>query len=325
MAVGSARVWTALGIVYVVWGSTYLAIRWSLETMPPFTSAAVRFVVAGTILLTALTVRRGVAGWRVPRDQLRNAAISGVLLLTFGNGMVVLGETRVPSGLAALLVAAVPLWFIVVRRVIGDRTPATTMLGVLIGLVGVALLLLPGSRGGSVDVVYCGIVLLAALSWSIGSLVAVRTPVPKQPMMLSGVEMVAGGLLLGVIAAARGEFARLDLGTISAKSWLALAYLVVFGSIVAFSAYVWVLGHAPTSLVATYAYVNPAVAVALGVLLAGEQLATTEAIGGAVILGSVVLVVRAESRTKAAAKRADEGSTVPLPATTSSVSTRTDR
>lgn len=298
MAVGSARVWSALGIVYLVWGSTYLAIRFSIETIPPFISAALRFVIAGLILLALVAARDGQPVWRVERRRLRNAAVSGVLLLTFGNGLVVLGETRVPSGLAALLVAAVPLWLVVVRRVIGDRTPAATLVGVVIGLCGVAVLLLPGSRGGHVDVLFCGVILLAALSWSIGSLVAVRTPVPANPMTLSAVEMIAGGLLLAVLAGAKGEFAELHVERISTKSWLALGYLIVFGSLVAFSAYVWVLGNAPTSLVATYAYVNPAVAVALGVLLAGEQLTLVEVLGGAVILLSVLVVVRAESRTR---------------------------
>ncbi|MEP6598858.1 MAG: EamA family transporter [Actinomycetota bacterium] len=298
MAVGSPRVWSALGIVYLVWGSTYLAIRFSVQTMPPFASAAARFILAGSILLGVVSVRGGVPVWRVEPRRLRNAAISGILLLTSGNGLVVLGETRVPSGLAALLVAAVPLWLVVVRRIVGDRTPVATVLGVLIGLCGVAVLLLPGSRGGQVDLLYCGIILLAALSWSIGSLVAVRSTVPHNLMMLSAGEMIAGGLLLAFLAAIKGEFAHLRLDQVSAKSWLALGYLVIFGSIVAFSAYVWVLGNAPTSLVATYAYVNPAVAVALGVLIAGEQLRLIEILGGAVILVCVLVVVRAEAQTR---------------------------
>ncbi len=316
MAGVSARVWFALGIVYVVWGSTYLAIRWTVETMPPFLSAGMRFVVAGMLLAAYLRVRRarggtsrsgardhpGSGGGRPQarpasdRVRLRNAALCGVLVLASGNGLVVFAETRVPSGLAALLVAAVPLWLVVLRRVAGDRTPALTLLGVLVGLAGVAVLLLPGSRGGHVQVLYCLVVLLAALSWSAGSLLAVRLPVPDEPARLSSIEMLAGGVVLLAAAAARGEFTRFDLSTVSAKSWLSLGYLIVFGSLVAFSAYVWVFANAPTSLVATYAYVNPAVAVLLGAGLAGERLTPVEALGGLVILGSVVLVVTAESR-----------------------------
>ncbi len=298
----SARVWIALGTVYVVWGSTYLAIRWTVETVPPFTSGATRFLVAGVLVGVAARLRRGRGTWRIERLRIRNAAVCGALTLAGGNGVLVLAETRVPSGLAALLVAVVPLWLVLLRRFVGDRTPALTVAGVLVGLAGVALLLLPGSGGKHVDVGYAALILLAALSWSVGSLLVTRTAVPSEPAMLSSIEMVAGGAVLLVAGAARGEFARVHLGDISGKSWLSLAYLVIFGSIVAFSAYLYALANAPTSLVATYAYVNPVVAVALGVMLAGEHLTASEVMGGLVIVASVVLVVSAEGRERRLAK-----------------------
>jgi drug/metabolite transporter (DMT)-like permease len=269
--------------------------------MPAFTSAAVRFLLAGAILGVAARVRKGRAAWRIERPRVRNAAVCGALTLAGGNGVLVLAETRVPSGLAALLVAVVPLWLVLLRRFVGDRTPALTLAGVLVGLAGVALLLLPGSGGKHFDVAYAALILLAALSWSMGSLLVTRTTVPDEPAMLSSIEMVAGGAVLLVAAASRGEFARLHLGDISTKSWLSLAYLVVFGSIVAFSAYLYALANAPTSLVATYAYVNPVVAVALGVMLAGEHLTSSEVAGGLVIVASVVLVVSAEGRRRRSA------------------------
>jgi drug/metabolite transporter (DMT)-like permease len=296
----ASRIWAALGTVYLVWGSTYLAIRWSIETMPPLLSAATRFLVAGSLLAAWVRLKNGPSAWRVEPRQLRNAAICGLLLLTGGNGMVVLAETHIPSGLAALLVAAVPLWLVVLRRVVGERVRAVTLLGVVVGLAGVALLLLPGGSDGPVSLGYSAIVLGAALSWALGSLVSIRADVPANPAMMSAIEMFAGGVALIGIGGLRGEFGDVDLGAISTKSWLSLGYLVLFGSIVAFSCYVWVLGKAPTSLVATYAYVNPAVAVLLGVLLAGEHLRLLELVGGLVILASVVVVVRAEAARRPA-------------------------
>lgn len=296
------RVWLALGTVYLVWGSTYLAIKWAVQTMPAFTSASVRFLVAGGLLAVLTRLRRGREAWHIEGVRARNAAICGALLLAGGNGLVVFAETRVPSGLAALLVAVVPLWLIVLRGVLGDRTPLLTVGGVMVGLGGVALLLLPGSSGGHVDLAYALVVLVAALSWSVGSLLVTRIAVPARPEMMSAIEMIAGGAVLLVVGAGRGEFARVHLSEISAKSWLSLAYLVIFGSIIAFSAYVYCLANAPTSVVATYAYVNPAVAVVLGVLLNSEHLTANELIGGLVILVSVVAVVSAEARARRAAR-----------------------
>jgi drug/metabolite transporter (DMT)-like permease len=286
----------ALGIVYVVWGSTYLAIRYAIEGFPPLLSAGLRFAAAALLMLGYLAVRRP-AALRATRAQLVTAAVSGILLLAGGNGMVTIAEQRVDSGLAALLIACVPLWIVILRTLLRDRPGPATALGVLIGLAGVALIFLPGGSGGT-DAGYAGLCVLAALSWAVGSLLVTRRPVPADPLTLTGVEMAAGGLVALAAAAAHGEFAGFAPGDASGKAWFALSYLVVFGSLVAFTAYVWLLGNAPVSIVATYAYVNPAVAVLLGALVAGERLTGSALAGGLVVLVAVALVVTAESRER---------------------------
>jgi len=309
------QIWAALGVVYVVWGSTYLGIRWTIATIPPVLSAGVRFAVAGLLMSALVVIFRGRGAWRVTSAQARHGAVCGLLLLFGGNGLVVVAETRVPSGLAALLLAAVPLWLIVLRRLAGERVPGLTYVGVIVGLGGAALLFLPGGHGGGVNLWYAGLVLIAALSWSVGSMLSTQIAVPADPLVFSAIEMLAGGLALLLLAAVRGEFAQVRIDEISTRSWLSLAYLVVFGSIVAFSAYVWVFAHAPTSLVATYAYVNPVVAVALGVVLAGETLTVIEVVGAAVIVLAVVVVVTAEGRGRATAlARAGPSRASPAPA-----------
>jgi drug/metabolite transporter (DMT)-like permease len=305
-----AMLWTGLAIVYVVWGSTYLAIRIVVETMPPFLSAAFRFLAAGLLLAAIVAWRSGPAALKIDRRRLATVILVGVLLLVGGNGLVVLAETRIPSGLAALLVASVPLWVIVLRTLFGDRPRAATFGGVLLGFCGLAVLTLPGSSGG-VRLTGIVLVLAAALLWSIGSFVSSRLPMPANPFTASAYEMLAGGvgdLLLGLI---RHEHLRL--GAVSTSSWLALAYLVVFGSLIAFSAFAWLLQNAPLSLVATYAYVNPVVAVALGWLILSEPVTWPIAVGGAVVVAGVCLVVSTEARTKQATVPEGEGLTQALP------------
>ena len=286
----------ALGIVYVVWGSTYLAIRYAIEGFPPLLSAALRFLAAAVVMLGYLAVRRP-AALRATRIQLSTAAVSGILLLAGGNGLVTVAEQRVESGLVALIIACVPLWIVILRLLLRDRPGPTTALGVLIGLAGVAIIFRPGGSG-EVDLGFAALAVLAALSWAIGSLLVTLRPVPADPLTLTTVERAAGGLVLLVGAAARGEFARFAPGEAPASAWLALSYLVVFGSLIAFTAYVWLLGNAPVSIVSTYAYVNPAVAVLLGALIAGERLTGSALAGGLVILAAVALVVTAESRVR---------------------------
>ncbi|WP_084701911.1 EamA family transporter [Streptacidiphilus anmyonensis] len=301
-----AMLWTGLAIVYVVWGSTYLAIRVAVETMPPFLSAAIRFLVAGLLLTGIVAWRFGPAALKIDARRLATVVVVGLLLLVGGNGLVVLAETHIPSGLAALLVASVPLWVIVLRTLFGDRPRAATFGGVLLGFCGLAVLTLPGSSG-SVRLTGIVLVLAAALLWSIGSFASSRLPMPANPFTASSYEMLAGGvgdLALGLI---RHEHLRL--GAVSTSSWVALAYLVVFGSIVAFSAFAWLLQNAPLSLVATYAYVNPVVAVALGWLILSEPVTWSIALGGAVVVAGVFLVVSTEARTKQAPVPKDEGPT----------------
>ncbi|MFF0205888.1 EamA family transporter [Streptomyces sp. NPDC005017] len=290
-----AAVWAALVIVYVVWGSTYLGIKVVVETMPPFLSAAARFVVAGLLLAAFLAVRHGPSVLRVTRRELGCAALVGLLLLVGGNGLVVFAERTVPSGLAALLIAVVPAWMVVLRTAVGDRPGRGAYGGVLLGLAGLAVLTLPGLSG---DVRISGVltVMAATVLWSVGSFSSSRLPMPKNPFVASAYEMVAGGLGCAVLAATRGEQRGLDLSAFSTRSWIALVYLIVFGSLVAFTAYVWLLHSAPLSLTATYAYVNPVVAVVLGAIILGETVTWPIALGGAVVVAGVCLIVSTERR-----------------------------
>lgn len=291
----SGAVWAALAIVYVVWGSTYLGIRIVVETMPPFLSAGARFVVAGLVLGALVAWRQGPSALKVTRRQLASAALVGLLLLLGGNGLVVLAETTVPSGLAALLIAVVPAWVVVLRRASGDRPGLGAYCGVLLGLAGLAVLTLPGLSG---DVQLWGVltVIVGTLMWSVGSFSSSRIPMPVNPFGASAYEMVAGGIGCALVGLGRGEQHGFVLGEVSARSWTALAYLVVFGSIVAFTAYAWLLHSAPLSLVATYAYVNPVVAVLLGALILNEELSWPIALGGAVVVAGVCLIVSTERR-----------------------------
>ncbi|MCO5998470.1 EamA family transporter [Actinoallomurus rhizosphaericola] len=291
----SPLTWTTLSIVYVVWGSTYLGIHYVVQTMPPLISAGLRFIVAAAVLAAVLAILRGPSVLRVPWRRLGTAALVGLLLLTGGNGMVGIAEQHISSGLAALLVASVPLWLVLFRVATGDRPPVATVAGVLVGFGGLALLTLTRG-GGSGDVTGVAVILIASLSWSIGSFLSSRLPMPENPFAASVYEMAAGGVALLAAGFGRGE--TLHLGEVSRASWLGLAYLIVFGSLVAFTSYVWLLGNAPISLVGTYAYVNPAVAVLLGVAFAGEHASWAILAGGLIIILGVGLVVSTERRPR---------------------------
>jgi drug/metabolite transporter (DMT)-like permease len=290
----AGTLWLAMATVYVVWGSTYLAIRVVIETMPPMLSAGVRFLVAAGIVGMILIGRSGFDVLRVERHRAAAAAFVGVLLLVGGNGGVVLGERTVASGIAALLVAMVPLWVVVLRALTGDRPRSRTVIGVLIGFVGLTILVVPSGDAGTSTIGGILLIIGASLSWSIGSLLAGRVAVPANPFVTTFYEMVAGGSVLLLIGIVAGETTDVDLGAISGRSWLALVYLVLMGSVVAFTAYVWLLHHAPISLVATYAYVNPVIAVLLGALILNEPITAAVVAGGAVIVLGVVLVVSKE-------------------------------
>ncbi|MGW4792840.1 EamA family transporter [Nonomuraea sp. MG754425] len=288
-------VWGALAIVYVVWGSTYLGIMIAIETMPPMLHGAMRFVTSALLLVGFLLATKRLAPFRMSLRQFGGAALVGLLLLTGGNGMVAVAEQHISSGLAALLVAAVPLWLVLLRVVARDRPAVLTLAGVLVGFVGVAALSLNGGgeQAGTTGIV---VILLGSLSWSIGSFLSARVPMPANVWTASAVEMLAGGLGLAVAGLVTGE--RLDVAAVSGRSWAALAYLVLVGSLVGFTAYTWLLGNAPISLVSTYAYVNPVVAVLLGVLVLDEHVTTQIVLGGVVILIGVALVVSIERRSK---------------------------
>ncbi|MER7208227.1 EamA family transporter [Streptosporangium sp. NPDC000239] len=289
----SLLVWGALAIVYVVWGSTYLAIRVVIETLPPLLSGAMRFTSAAVILSLVILLLKGPGPFRMTAKQFGGAALVGVLLLTAGNGLVALAEQHISSGLAALLVASVPLWLVILRVVARDRPRALTLAGVLVGFAGVAVLSLTGASGASNGTAIT-IILLASISWSVGSFLSSRIPMPADPFAASTVEMLVGGVGLTLVGTVSGE--HLNLAAVSGRSWIGLAYLIVMGSLVGFTAYAWLLGNAPISLVSTYAYVNPVVAVVLGGLILSEVVTGSMVVAGLVIVVGVALVVSTERR-----------------------------
>jgi drug/metabolite transporter (DMT)-like permease len=291
----SWQIWTALWIIYIVWGSTYLAIRVVDRTMPALLSSGVRFLLAGTIVCTVLAIRRGPSAVRVTGRQFLACAIVGSLLVTGGNGLVMVGEEHVPSGIAALIIASVPLWVVLYRGITGESIRRGTLLGVALGFAGVALLFLPGGGGVHGSVGGYVAVLIAAPCWALGTFLSPRLSLPSSPFLSTGVQMITGGLTSVVAGLARGETGSVDLGGFSGDSLLAFAYLVVVGSLIAFTAYVWVLQHAPVSKVSTYAYVNPVIAVFLGWLILGEHVTLAILAGAAVIVASVALIVRKEA------------------------------
>jgi drug/metabolite transporter (DMT)-like permease len=291
----TAGVVVALGTVYVVWGSTYLAIKYAVTDLPPLLAMGCRFLLAGTILTAAVLVLRGRRAFVLTRVQVATAALCGLFLLVGGNGVVAVAEQYVDSGHAALLIASTPLWVVVLRALLRDRPAAATVGGLVLGMAGVVVLLLPGIGGGSA----LGPMLLVCLSsllWSVGTVLATRRPLPADPFVTTVLEMAVGGTAMVLLGTLGGEWGRLHVADVGVSAWLAWGYLVVVGSAVAYSAYVWLLARAPVSLATTYAYVNPAVAVALGWLFLAEPLTGSVVLGGAVIIVAVAVVITAESR-----------------------------
>lgn len=303
-------VWVALGIVYLVWGSTYLAIRVLVRSAPPLLSAGGRFLAAGLVLGLILGLRSGFARLRVTWTQLGSCALLGVLLPLGGNGLVTLAERDVASGIAALVIAVVPLYVVLLRAVTGDRPSAATLVGVLLGFAGIAVLADPNGGAKASGI---ALLLLASFAWSFGSWVQARLVLPSDPFVITAWEMATGGLAMIVVGFLHGEPGNHPISGITGEGWIALAYLAVFGSLVAFTAYVWVLNAAPISLVATYAYVNPAVAVLLGAVILGEPVTARVLIGGAVVLAAVAVVVGAESRLRARGRHEVEVCPAPEP------------
>lgn len=287
------RIWAALGTVYIVWGSTYLAIRVAIETLPPFLMAATRFLVAGAVLFAVSTWRGGRAKDPLGPAQWRAAAIVGAALLVGGNGGVVWAERRIASGVAALLVAMLPLWMAILDRIcFGRRLSRRGVLGLALGLGGLVLLVGRVDSGG-IDPLGAAVCMLASFSWAAGSVYARTAPLPRRPLVATAMEMLAGGFLLTLVGIAAGEPGRVRLDAFSTRSVLALAYLIVFGSLLAFSAYIWLLHRAPLPLVATYAYVNPVVAVLLGWTLLDEPITPRMILAGGIIVVAVALIAGA--------------------------------
>jgi drug/metabolite transporter (DMT)-like permease len=294
------RIVAALAAVYVIWGSTYLAIRFAVETLPPFTMAAVRFLVAGSILY----------GWRraggFPRPTLaqwRAATVVGALMLLGGNGGVVWAEQWIESGTAALIVATVPLWMVLLDWLRpGGRAPRPLVwAGIAVGLLGVGLLFGAPENG---DRVVAGwvVLVLASISWAAGSLYS-RTALLPAPLLATGMQMLAGGALLLLAGVLTGELRGLDPATFSTRSLLSLLYLIVFGALIGYTAYVWLLRVTSAAVASTYAYVNPVVAVFLGWTLAGEALTPRILAASAVIVGGVALITRSALRPAQGAPR----------------------
>ncbi len=293
----SLLVLLAFASIYLVWGSTYLAIRIALETLPPFTMAGIRYLFAG-IVLGAVAWRRGAPPVRAA--HLGPALLLGALLFLGGNGSVVWAEQRISSGLAALLIASEPLWvaLLLLRR--AEERPSPRVFGAIaLGLLGLAILTDPFSGKAAADLLGSGVVVLGALSWAAGSLASRTATLPSSPVQSGALQMAAGGAILLLCGAASGEFGRIVWSAVSLRSALALSYLALFGSIVAFTAYLWLLKVADPSLVSTYAFVNPVVAVLLGWGVGGEALSVRMAVAAALIVLAVVLITSGRKRRPA--------------------------
>lgn len=297
-----SKVVLAFAAVYVVWGSTYLAIRFGVETIPPFMMAGMRFVFAGLLLYGWARLR----GAPPPSGrEWRSAAVIGLLLLFVANGGVTWAEQRVPSGIAALFAATVPLWIVVLDWTLhgAARPRPGVIIGLIAGFAGVLMLVGPDQITGSsrLDLAGIGVLLMASLSWAIGSLYSRKAVLPSSPLMATSMEMLSGAAALLLLSALSGEFQRFDPASVSARSWLSVAYLVIFGSIIGFSAYVWLLRVAHASRVATYAYVNPVIAIFLGWSLAGEALTFRMLLPAAVIILAVGLIITSQSKQRESA------------------------
>ena len=288
-------VWVNLWIVYIVWGSTYLAIRVMVETMPPLMASGIRFLTAGSLAYVYLLLRRGRDGVRVSRSEVLSSLAIGSALLLGGNGLVAIAEQEVPSGLAALVIASTPLWVVLLRALFGERVPIGTIVGVITGFIGVGVLVVPGEGTSGAPVTGLLLLVLAAGLWASGSFFSKRLPLPRDPFLSTVMQMLLGGGVLMLAGLMRGEADGFVLEDFSTRSIVAVAYLVVIGSLVAFRAYTWLLQHAPISKVATYAYVNPVIAIVLGALILNEEITMVILAGAALIVASVAFIVSRES------------------------------
>jgi drug/metabolite transporter (DMT)-like permease len=287
-------------VLYVVWGSTYLGIAVAVQSIPPFLMAATRFVLAGVILLGLSRIRGGREFEWPNRREWRDSLIVGGLLLGGGMGMVAFAEQTIPSGITAILIAMLPVWVAIFSGLFfGERLPRGAIIGIAIGFLGVAVLVGPTALGieGGLEPLGLAAAILSPICWSIGSLFASHKAVlPRRPLVLAGAEMLAGGLILVAMSGASGELATFRVADVTTESFIALTYLTVVGSLIAFTTYGWLLRKAPLSLIATYAYVNPVVAVILGFVVLQEPIEARTIIAGAIIVFAVALIVTARGR-----------------------------
>src|SRR6266508_4540482 len=287
------KIWIALLALYIVWGSTYLAIRFSVETIPPFLHAALRFLISGAILF----IWRRMAGDPAPTlSNWKSTAIVGAALLLGGNGLVAWAEQSVPSGIAALMISTSPFWLVLFEALrTGVKPTWHSILGLIVGFGGVFLLIGPAEitgGEGSFDTFGIILLLLAPLFWSLGSIYARGADMPKSTLLSTGMQMLTGAVALFIVSVVKGELNGFSLGLVSMRSWLGLAYLITFGSLIGFVSYGWLLHNAPVSLFSTYAYVNPVVAVFLGNLFAAEPLNGRTMVAAAIIIESVIFINR---------------------------------
>jgi drug/metabolite transporter (DMT)-like permease len=284
----TSRAWAALIVVYIVWGSTYLGIEVAGRTMPPIFAAGARFLIAGGLMATWVIIRYGTAPLRPRRAELLTTIVVGVLL-PGGNGLLFVAERDVPTGISSLIIGSVPLFIVLMRLGLGDRPNAVVLGGTGIGFVALAVLVRPGQVGTTQGMV---LLIASALCWALGSVIAARRPLPPNSLAATALEMLAGSAVLlpiGFLLRGDDSFNPADFST---ASLLGFAYLIVVGSLVGYTAYAWLLAHAPLSTVATYAYINPIVAISLGVLVLGESLSWSMVAGAVIILVSVAIVIR---------------------------------
>jgi drug/metabolite transporter (DMT)-like permease len=286
------KIWIALVALYIVWGSTYLAIRFSVETIPPFLHASLRFLISGAVLF----IWRRMAGDPAPTfSNWKSTAIVGAALLLGGNGFVAWAEQTIPSGIAALMISTSPFWLVLFEslRTGGAKPTWQSIVGLIVGFGGVFILIGPAEivgGKGSFDTFGIMLLLFAPFFWSLGSIYAKGANMPRSTLLGTGMEMLTGAVALFIVSVARGELNGFSFGLVSTRSWLGLAYLITFGSLVGFVSYGWLLHNAPVSLLSTYAYVNPVVAVFLGNLLANEPLNARILLASAIIIGSVIFI-----------------------------------
>ncbi|ADU10128.1 protein of unknown function DUF6 transmembrane [Micromonospora sp. L5] len=281
-----------LGAVYLIWGSTYLGNRVALDSIPPLVATSARFLAAALLLFAVAALRRGPAGLLLPRRQWGGVGASGLLMVGAGSALLALGQQYVPTGLTSLVVAGMPLWVLVLRLVVGPRPSALAAVGVLGGVAGLALLFSVPTKGWHLG----GMLLLvvSTMVWALGSTLSQRLHMPADHLVGTGWQMLVGGVAVAVASVVSGELGRFDPAGVTGRSWLAWTYLMLVCTVVGFSVYTWLLRNAPIQLASTYAYVNPVVAVLLGMMVLDESLSGRQVLAGAVVLASVALVIARE-------------------------------